>query len=644
MTHKTILRKTKAALVWLSAILSPLPWGGVGGGLLSCGLLCSCSDFFDTDPDNIILEEDYIDKEDEIYKGMLGIINRMQEAGEQAIWLTDTRANLLETTPQAPNALKDICNYEPTDGNDYADPTCYYAVIIACNDYFHKMQQYHQRVGGMSEQTEANFEALISSALRIKVWAYYMLGRIYGEAYWFDDPLTEMKDLSDASVFTRCTMKELSERCIQLLDQGIDIDGIHIPSDLTMQWYTWLDSETLNQQAYIRWQYLTPPALLLRAELVAWHCSYLTEEAAQADWLWVRDALLQYLYDFHTAAKASTPSLALLNFGDDPTAADGDMPADWRYKQSILQMTLDFGSGIRDQYFPYFSIFANEEVNDNTNRYQFISGIMYDYANHQRNHLVQYLCPAYPSADAYYLRPSAYGKSLYSDDDIRGPQQHMVMNTINGQDAVTKYYYFYDRTLTPRGYRYLRDNIFEIQPIIVTFRGHDIHFLLAEAENHLGNWDQAYTILNHGMTNRFPNHASADFALPEGWSPLYASWLPNGGGGNTNAGIVGAARAEEHRLPRPTDEGYALTELERRRLYDWAIADEYLKEYVAEGKSYSYLCKMGERWSQGGRGDAAAARNAVADRIAPKYQGATAQKVRSSILADGYFIQWDLKD
>ena len=52
---------------------------------------------------------------------------------------------------------------------------------------------------------------------------------------------------------------------------------------------------------------------------------------------------------------------------------------------------------------------------------------------------------------------------------------------------------------------------------------------------------------------------------------------------------------------------------------------------------------MGERWSQGGCGDAAAARNAVADRIAPKYQGATAQKVRSSILADGYFIQWDLK-
>ena len=151
----------------------------------------SCEDFFDTDPKNIINEGDYIAEEDEIYKGFLGIFNRMQEAGDQAIFLTDTRGALLETTDNAPAELKAIYNYNETNGNSYADPTCYYSIIVACNNYFNKMEEYHKEVGGMTEVAEENFPALISSAMRIKAWAYLMLGKIYGEAYWFDDPLTE---------------------------------------------------------------------------------------------------------------------------------------------------------------------------------------------------------------------------------------------------------------------------------------------------------------------------------------------------------------------------------------------------------------------------------------------------------------------
>ncbi|MBQ2344769.1 MAG: hypothetical protein II390_04065, partial [Prevotella sp.] len=108
---------------------------------LVCGFT-ACNDLLDTNPDNIINDDEYIDKEDEIYKGMLGILNRMQEAGDQAIWLTDTRSNFLEVTDKAPDALKAIYNYDPTNGNEFADPTCYYAIIIACNDYFAKMTEY----------------------------------------------------------------------------------------------------------------------------------------------------------------------------------------------------------------------------------------------------------------------------------------------------------------------------------------------------------------------------------------------------------------------------------------------------------------------------------------------------------------------
>src|SRR5574344_2248882 len=97
--------------------------------------LMACTDFFETDPDNITNVEDYISKNDEMYKGFLGILTKMQQAGDHAIFLTDTRGDFLQVTGNAPLALKQIYNYEPTNGNPYADPSCYYAIVIACNDY-----------------------------------------------------------------------------------------------------------------------------------------------------------------------------------------------------------------------------------------------------------------------------------------------------------------------------------------------------------------------------------------------------------------------------------------------------------------------------------------------------------------------------
>ena len=588
-----------------------------------CGLysLTACSDMLETNPNDIIRDQDYMVKEEEIYKGMLGILNRMQEAGDQSIWLTDTRAGILETTEHAPDALKSIYNYDPTDGNEYADPTCYYAVIIACNDYFHKMSEYHQNIGGMSESAESNFRALLSSALRIKVWAYWMLGRIYGQAYWFDDPLTDMKELNDTQTFTHCDMQQLAERCIALLDEGMTIDGLDISADLNVNWAAWLNPETERADAYVQWEYLMPPAILLRAELVSWRCNYESEEAAQADWLWIRNTLLKYLYDIHMAEEGTV--LPIPGFG---TAIEQGALS-MLYMPNLL-LRFDLSSS-------YNRIFASEEIG---NEMQVVSAILYDYNNHQRNRLVQYLCPEWPGTDGFYLRPSQYAQDLYGEEDIRGATQRMVMDRINGEVCMTKYYITYDGT--SRSYHYLRQNIFEIQPSIITFRGHDFQFLLAEAENHLGNWDQAETILNMGVTNRFSGNVVDD----DSWSVYYSSWLaPRGGYGHT--GIVGSAAGRIHQLPKPTDEGYNLTEEERRQIYDWAIADEHMKEYVAEGKSYSYLCKMAERWSHGGRGEQSSACDSIISRVTPKFITDFArQKAANSIRASGYFIQWDLKD
>ncbi len=584
----------------------------------------SCTDYFDTDPGNIINEEDYIAEEDEMYKGFLGIFNRMQEAGDQAIFLTDTRGALLETTDNAPTELKAIYNYEETNGNSYADPTCYYAIVVACNDYIAKMEEFHKNVGGMTEIAEDNFPALISSAIRIKAWAYLMLGKIYGEAYWFDDPLTEKKPLTDASVFTHCNMKELADRAIDLLENGITIDGIRISGDSDVEWFKWLDPEYQDTTQYRNWEYLTPPAIILNAEYRSWRASYVDEEAAQADWQWIHDNLLQFTYDYMTGStELATPRLS----------------GDQGYSD-IFQLNMKLQS---DATTAYFQIFYSEEASLKS---QLLSTIMYDYDQHQCNRLLQYFCPEYPDAESFYLRPSEYGISLYNEGDIRGLTQGWVMNTLGGETCVTKYYYGYN--FTSRTYQYLEDkDIYKIEPAIPTFRAHDIHYLLAEAEVHLGHYDQANALLNMGLSTEF-----SDKVLPwetdPAWDYRYTPWVEASSGGYGNLGLAGTANGTTHSLPRTTDADFAnYTDDQLKEMYDWALADEHMKEYIAEGKSYSYMCKIAERYSNPSyrNGSQEKARDSMAVRLAPKYESTGRRAiVESKIKSTGYFINWQLEE
>jgi hypothetical protein len=570
--------------------------------------LTACDDFFETDPDNVVNNEDYIERESEMYRGYLGIITRMQEVGDQSIFLTDTRCDYLETTGNAPVALQTIGNYGATDGNEYADPTGYYNVIVSCNDFITKMGEFYTAVNGaMSDSAKVHFPRLISSTLRLKVWAYYMLGRIYGEAYWYDDNLTDLTDLNNTDVFQHLDMKGICDKAIDLLDNGIDLAGMHIPANLEMDWNYWVDP-TGNTSTYTYWKYMTPPWLLLRAELASWRASYLEGDAAKSDWRWVRDNVLEFL------------SNAFETKGSD-------------YYSCTMQTILN-----------YSTIFYSEEVGYEQH---LLGAIYYNYQNKQYNRLVQYFCPEYPG-DGYYLRPSDYAQGKFNESDLRGPVQKLVSNTLGGETCLSKYYY---TRVESQGY--LRTNIFEIEPTIILFRGHDLHFLLAEAENHLGHWEVAETLLNNGILNRFPGgYVTIPNDSIDGdrvWNPRYEAWFA-ASGGYGDIGIAGGARGTAHDLSTLDDYiaslganatadqlasaayDYAFSE-DRMKEYDLALADEYLKEFTGEGKSYSYLVKMAERYGKDW--------HVIYDRVAGKYDAAKRAQVQSS-LSQKYFIDWNL--
>ncbi len=530
-----------------------------------------CEDYFETDPSDIINSDDYISAQSEMYSGYLGIISKMQVVGDQLVFMSDIRADFMEPTFNAPEELWQLYNYNYSQGNQYADPVDIYAVIIACNDYLEKMFAYREEIGdAMDNSTETNFKALISGTLRIKAWTYFQLAKNYGEAIYFDDPVTELKDVTDASIFTRLnSVDEIVDKCLDLIDNGVNgIDGT-----LEMNWGDWLDPENPNDGQYHHWRYITPDWMALRCELI------MTQPSP--DYAWVKDQVLTRL---------STTFLE-----------DGYMfrlNAGWTSNYYRI-----FAEGI------YYSRSA-------------ISSIIYDNVNNQSNDLITYFGKRYPAQ--YLIRPTTYAMSKYSDSDRRGRYTNFLNQ--DGDTVVGKYH---------SNYRWRQP--YQSDASIPIYRAHDLHFWLAEAENHLGNWDPAGALLNGGVHGRFPAGLIDTTITQTGndikqWDLRYQTFMENSS--YYNIGITGIVNGDFHELPDPTAEDYDMTEEERIKAYDLALLDGMLLEYPAEGRVMGMLYRMAKRYND---------MSIIADRVVPKYPQSMQESIRAKIMDGGFFIDYDLQ-
>lgn len=531
--------------------------------------LSACTDFFEPETKDVLKGDDYIDTSTEMYTGYLGIVAKMQAIGDKSIYLTDTRGELLEPTVNTPAELIALYRYnDDLSGNSYADPAGYYDVVIACNDYLSNMMDY-KRAYSESINPE-HFNALFSSALRIKAWMYLTIAKIYGQALWFDDPMVKIEHLGDTTRFQLMNLDQVVAACKHLLKNGVDgIDG-----SLSFSWYQWLDPETdLANSQYRYWDYMTPDYDGLWAELCLWSGEY--QEAA------------------NTMFKA-------LNAKISSSTSDG---TPW-----IRNVTLD---GNYATIWNYPSPYPREAV----------SAIIYDYTRKQTNSLLRHFGTEYPNE--YLLRPSQAGRDRFSNTSFNniGSGKETRMNVTFKQDYQGRYYICKFRpNANQRTYPYQDDVHINI------YRASEYHFMLAEALNHLGRFEEAAALINGGVGGKFPTGGVT-------WEGFTDDWTGSTSMGTRkyyNVGIRGTFGLGARTFKTTVK---AATYVEDMRFNDMAILDEMLLEFPCEGKIYPAMIRFAKRWND---------YNIIADRVVPKY-GDDSTEIRNKILNGGYFVPWDLK-
>src|SRR5690606_36631701 len=313
--------------------------------------LGSCSKYFEVDTRDMLLDEDYVSETNELYSGYIGVASKMQAIADQTIFLSDLRSDLLEPTQNAPQDLWDIYNYKEGKGNEFANPSGYYDLIINANNYLSKVIAYKKSNPKAIE--DADYNALVSGAIRFKVWTYLTLGKLYGKVAYFDNPNLTLSDISTLPVIT---LDELIPRLLNLMEIGVEgINGLY-----ETNWANILFPGIPTNQQDLVWNMICPSPLPLLMELQLW--------AKQYDKVVMNG--MNCIYDNGSS----------------------------RYKISS-----------DDYNGEWIQVFTRDPI---TKTWVLINIVPYDYERNQTNRLIKYFSNTAPSV--YYLRPTEVAMDRYS--------------------------------------------------------------------------------------------------------------------------------------------------------------------------------------------------------------------------------------
>jgi hypothetical protein len=344
----------------------------------------SCSDFFNPDTSEILLEKNYVGDYTELYSGYMGIAASVKDVADQAMFLEGLRGDFMEPTSNAPREIWDVYNHQDLTGNAFANPKGYYNVIMNANDYLAHIFAYRKNDSTSISQTD--FKGMVGGAIRYKVWAYLQLAKIYGEAVYIDEPVTSYGEISKYPVLK---FDDLIAKCVDLVENGMN--GISGKGDVN--WVTVLfPGQSLGDTNW-HWNKICPPNECLLAEL--------------------------YLYQ-NNFQKVKQNCIAFIKRGGEQE--------NYAYQMNLSEYNAEW-----QKVFYLRTSMRKENA--------FL--LFYDYSLHQTNRLVKYFSNTYPNS--YYLKPTRVGMKRFDTQTASGILNDKYRGTgvtfkqVNGDTVIYKF-------------------------------------------------------------------------------------------------------------------------------------------------------------------------------------------------------------
>ena len=160
--------------------------------ILSQLILASCSDFVDVDSNSVIKTDQYsINSQATARNTMFGILAQLQRIADRYVILGELRGDLLTTTDNSTQDLRDIADFCADSLNAYHVETELYAIINSCNYLLSRIDTSIVVTNNEGER-ERVLRYEMAGALAIRAWSYLQLALDYGTASYYTEPITSV--------------------------------------------------------------------------------------------------------------------------------------------------------------------------------------------------------------------------------------------------------------------------------------------------------------------------------------------------------------------------------------------------------------------------------------------------------------------
>jgi len=122
---------------------------------------------------------------------VLGAYASFQKLGKQLVVLNELRGDLVDVTSNASTDLQQINSKTPDDGNQYADPTPFYTVIMNCNDAISNFD----KMKAKGTLTDDQYKELYSDMVGLRCYTYLQLGVQFGNIPYITKPLNDISEV-----------------------------------------------------------------------------------------------------------------------------------------------------------------------------------------------------------------------------------------------------------------------------------------------------------------------------------------------------------------------------------------------------------------------------------------------------------------
>lgn len=436
--------------------------------------LSSCKKMFDVKPITALDKEQTYRNVFDADAAVWGIYGKTMHLAERWMLLNELRADLLQYTSNADEYMKQLSNHNVTADNPYINPQPFYEVILNCND---ALKNFNIMLADKKLKVD-EYNQRYSDIAALRSWIYLQLGIHYGTVPYVTEPLENVNDIKNETLFPRLSFDLLLNKLIETVEGLPYKEGYSAQTTLrtTVDQYP---SEKFFINKYV-----------LLGELYLWRGKG---------------------NDFNLAAqkfKRIMMNGTLFRTGDDQyfnqyriyqadVVNNNDISVGYiRFRENDITQLIDNNSqGWR-------SIFARA-ITDQQFNWEWIWVLPFDKNFSPENPFVKLFSPV---GGKYQLKPSQAAMDNWNSQmqrnnfpfDARG---RFTVRTIGGQPVVMKYLYNYISPNT--GLPIV--NLYERNSKWFLYRAATLHLHYAEAANRDRRSKIAYGIINNGIKATFDN-------------------------------------------------------------------------------------------------------------------------------------------